>query len=121
MSTDRITRVNELIRREIAEKMFQLLAGEDVDISSVTVTKVVTARNLRYARVLISVRGDEQAKAAAMAGIKKHRNEFQSMINRDLKLKYTPRLTFELDESIEKGDRMLNLLAEMEDEEGVPE
>ena len=64
-----------------------------------------------------NVRGDDQGKRSILNCLKKYRNEFQSIINRDLKLKYTPKLTFELDESIEKGDRMLHLLSEIEDKE----
>jgi ribosome-binding factor A len=50
-----------------------------------------------------------------LALLRRHRKEIQDRINRDLTLKYTPRLTFELDTSLERGDHVLDLLAEIEE------
>ena len=49
--------------------------------------------------------------------IRNHRAEIQRLINKDLTLKYTPRLHFELDLSLEKGDHVLDILMKMENEE----
>ena len=52
-----------------------------------------------------------------MLGLLRHRRgEIQRLINRDLVLKYTPRLAFELDGSIERGDHVLDILMRMERE-----
>ena len=116
MSTDRITRVNELIRREIGEALFRLVNESGFDLSSVTVTHVITSPDLRRARVLISIRDHEAERQAMLSALRRHRKEMQSTINRNLALKYTPRLSFELDESLAEGDRMLGILAEIEKE-----
>ena len=56
MSIDRITRVNELLKREISSAFYKILAPEErVDMAALTVTHVTTSRNLRHARVLISI------------------------------------------------------------------
>lgn len=120
MPNQRITRVNELLKREIAAYMYRLISEVDFDISAITVTHVVTAPNLRYARVFISIRNHEFERQRMLDIIGQHRLAFQRHINDALRLKYTPHLEFELDESIEKGDRVLNLIAELEEEYGTP-
>ncbi len=114
MSVDRLERVNELIRREIGDAFIRVISDTRFDRSLVTVTQVNTARNLRTARVLVSVRGDEAQQQQTITLIRRHRHEIQQAINHDLTLKYTPVLHFELDPSIQKGDRVLDILAHLE-------
>jgi len=114
MSVDRIERVNALIHREIGEAMFRLITDARFDRSSVTITQVSTARNLRTAHVLVSVRGDEQHQQLMIGIIRRFRTELQQAVNRDLSIKYTPVLHFELDPSIQKGDHVLDLLSQLE-------
>lgn len=120
MASKRITRVNELLKREIAEFLYRLINEGGFDMSAVTVTQVVTASNLRNARVFVSIRDHVLEREAMLDTISSHRHAIQQHINKTTRLKYTPQLTFELDESIEKGDRVLNLIAELEEEYGEP-
>jgi ribosome-binding factor A len=117
MSTDRIIRVNELLRREIAEALFHVLNEANLDLSAITITRVIASRNLRHARVLVSIRDNQNRRAGILGLMGKHRVEIQSLINKDLSLKFTPRLIFELDPSLEKGDRVLSLLSKLETEQ----
>lgn len=117
MSIDRLERVNALLRREIGEAFFKVFIGEPIDLASVTVTHVQAARNLRNATVSISVFGHEQERGAYLRIIANKAKELQSLINRDLTLKYTPRLRFVLDGSVEKGDHILDVLSKLD----VPE
>jgi len=119
MATDRITRVNELLKREIGERLMRLFSGTDYDASAVTVTHVEATRNLRQAKVFVSIRDHQDERPEIMAFIKRCRTELQQDINRDMKLKYTPRLSFVLDLSLEKGDHVLQILSEMEQEDGL--
>lgn len=118
MSADRITRVNELLRHEIGEALFYIMNEADFDLSAVTITHVITSRNLRNARVLVSIRDHHEQRKNMLSLLRKHRPEIQRRINSNLVMKYTPRLTFELDTSVEKGDRILSLLSKMEKEQG---
>jgi ribosome-binding factor A len=113
MSVNRLERVNALIKREIGESLFQIINDEAFDMATVTVTHVVTARNLRTARVLVSIRGDEDKKKKMLNIIRRHRTEIQRAINRDLTLKYTPKLHIDLDRSIENGHHVLDILGEI--------
>ncbi|MFA7160869.1 MAG: 30S ribosome-binding factor RbfA [Kiritimatiellia bacterium] len=114
MGIDRITRLNELLKRELAGALFSVMQNEDFDLAAATITRVFLGRDLREARVLVSIR-DHQGRREHMLGLlRKHRPELQQMINKDLAIKYTPRLSFELDTSLEEGDRVLGILAKLE-------
>ena len=114
MAVDRITRVNELLRREIGEVLFQVLSGDEIDLSCVAVTQVAVSRDLRNARVLVSIFGHEDERDRMLSRLRHKRVQIQGRLNRDLYLRYTPRLAFELDTSVEQGDRMLALLNRIE-------
>lgn len=116
MENNRMTRVNELLRREIAAYMFRVINEENFDVSAITVTRVDTSSNLRHARVFISIRDHQGERHSMLSTIRSHRNAFQQHINDTVRLKYTPQLRFSLDETIEKGDRVLNLIAQLEHE-----
>lgn len=116
MAVDRLERVNELLRRELGEAFFHVLNGE-IDLAAVTITRVETSRNLRHASVSISIFGYEGERGRFLRAIADKRVALQALINRDCHLKYTPRLRFSLDTSIEKGDHVLEVLNKMASEE----
>jgi len=116
MGTPRLVRVNELLKREIAEDIQRNYAMSDFDSGSVTVTRVECAPDLRDANVFISIFGHEDEREDMIGYLNRHRQEIVRMMIKRVKLKYTPRLHFVLDESIEGGDRILSLLADMERE-----
>jgi ribosome-binding factor A len=114
MTVDRLTRVNELLKREIGEALFKIIKEDDFDLSAVTITHVIASSSLRHAKVMVSIRDHEDKRGRMMAILRRYRGEIQARIGKDVILKYTPRLTFELDTSIEKGDAVLSLLHTME-------
>ncbi len=116
MISRRLIRVNELIRREIGEALFRLMNENRFDLSAVTVTEVMTSPNLRHARVRVSIRDHQDERATMLALLRRHRVALQDRLNRNLGLKYTPKLSFELDPSIERGDKVLTLLHRIEQE-----
>jgi ribosome-binding factor A len=113
MAVDRLERVNALLRREIGEALYHVFNGE-IDLAAVTVTRVETARNLRTATVSVSVFGHESERGRILRALADKHAALQTLINRDCHLKYTPRLRFQLDTSIEKGDHILALLGRMD-------
>ncbi len=121
MSVDRIKRVNALIRREIGESLFHIMNDQGFDLAAVTVTHVITSRNLRTARVLISIRGPEEDKLRMLGLLRRHRPEIQKAINSDLTLKYTPKLHFDLDRSVEEGDHVLDILSHLPEQPNDPD
>lgn len=121
MGVDRLERVNVLVRREIAEAIPHVMGNSGIDLAAVMITGVRVASNLRNATVSISIFGHENERGTFLAAFRAKRNEFQKLINRDIKLKYTPVLQFVLDESVEKGDHVLDVLSKMEQAGEIPE
>ena len=120
MSIDRLERVNALLRRAIGEALYKVFAGDPIDLAAITVTHVETSRNLRNATVSVSIFGHDEERGTILRKLARKADALQSIINRELTLKYTPRLRFMLDGSIEKGDHVLDVLNKLdipEDEE----
>ncbi len=113
MGVDRLERVNSLLKRVIAEAMFSVMQGDSVAAGLITVTDVSCGKDLRDATVSVSVFGDEELKETAMQHLKHNARRFQQIINREVRMKYTPRLVFKLDRSLERGDAVLALLDQL--------
>lgn len=114
MSTDRMLRVNELIQHEVAAFLPREINEPDFDLSAVTVTKVITSSNLRQSKVFVSIRATPDRQKAMLQRLRQHRVAIQGMIGKSVAIKYTPLISFELDESIAKGDHVLHIISEME-------
>ena len=110
MSVDRLERINSLLKRVIAEAMFSVMQGDSVQPGLITVTGVSCGKDLRDATVRVSVFGDDALKETAMQHLRHNAKRLQQIINREVKMKFTPRLTFQLDLSLEKGDEVLAII-----------
>ena len=103
----RLERVNELVRRELGD----LLTREvSFDAALVTVQQVDITPDLKHAHVFISVIGSPEQTKAAMAKLHDRRSHLQHLLSKRVILKYTPHLHFKLDDTIERGTRIINLL-----------
>lgn len=105
-------RVNEAVREVLSSHIDDL---KDPRVGFVTVTAVETSPDLRHARVFVSVLGSDDARREAMDGLGSAAGFLQSKIGSELRMKRTPTLRFEYDESIDYGMRITELL---EDEDG---
>jgi len=106
-------RVNEAVREVLSEA----IAGglKDPRIGFVTVVGVDTSPDLRSAKVYVSVLGEENEREETLRGLEHCHGYLQSLLARQLGMKRTPQLTFILDESIEHGLRIEQLLREIEE------
>ncbi len=116
MTVDRMVRVNALLHRVVAEAIYRVMTEEGFDLASVTITGVETSTTLRSARVRVSIREHAGTRDSMLKLIRKHAPQIQDIVHREVVLKYTPRLDFVLDESIERGDRVLNVIHQMEEQ-----
>lgn len=114
MSSLRIIRVNELLKREIAVDIPRLFINTEFDTAAITVTRVETAPNLRDAAVYVSIFGHEDERSEMLRFLNTRRKEIQSRMSRNVTLKYTPKLHFKADHSIENGDRVLEILSDLD-------
>ena len=114
----RLERVNELLKRELGDLLSREVSFE---AALVTVQQVDITPDLKHAHVFISVIGsDEQAKAA-MAKLHDSRANLQRLLSKRVVLKYTPHLHFKLDEAIERGTRVINILSQIDIPPDEPE
>jgi ribosome-binding factor A len=112
--TDRMRRVNEALKEVLSEGIGDL---KDPRIGFVTVTGVQASRDLRHARVYVSVLGSEEKREATLALIESAHGILQSRVNRELRLKRTPQLVFEYDPTVERGVRLSRLIDELAPDE----
>ena len=111
MAGARMRRVNEAVKEVLSS---HLAAGlKDPRIGFVTVTGVDTSPDLRFARVYVSVLGDQDERSAALEGLTSSRGFLQSQIAHELRMKRTPALSFIYDETVERADRMTRLIDEV--------
>jgi ribosome-binding factor A len=110
MPTPRMRRVNEAIREILGDAIATEL--KDPRIGFVTVTEVDTSPDLRSARVYVSVLGSPKEIESSLAGLRSSHGYLQGKIASAMRIKRTPTLTFEYDESVDRGDRISRLLDE---------
>ena len=108
MPSNRIGRINEEIQRELADQLRHL---KDPRVSSgmVSVTRVDTTGDLRYARVYVSALDKSQEKEI-LKGLKSASGFLRRELGRALQLRYTPELQFIADDSIQHGAHILEVL-----------
>ena len=107
----RLLRVNELLKRELSTIITREITFDGV---LVTVNQVDVTPDLKHAHAYISVLGQEDGQAAAMAKLEENRVVLQTALARSVVLKYTPHLVFHLDDSIERGARVFEILQQIE-------
>ena len=109
---DRINRINQEIKKELSEIIREL---KDPRIHSMTsVIAVDTAKDLRNAKVYISVLGDEEKQKDTIKGLKSAAGFIRHEIGERLDLRCNPDLVFELDHSIEYGAKINKILNSLE-------
>ena len=111
MASNRIGRINEEIQRELSAL---LPAVKDPRVSGmISVTAVETTPDLRYAKAYISVLDKENGERV-LKGLRSASGWLRRELGSALKLRYTPELVFQLDDSIDKGAHILELLRSVE-------
>ena len=115
MASNRIGRINEDLQRELSA-LIRTLKDPRVQQSMVSVTKVDATGDLRYAKVYISVLDKDKSKET-LKGLKSASGFMRREIGSRLRLRYTPELVFEEDQSMEYGARMFDLLKKLEQKE----
>ena len=112
MASNRIGRINEEIQKELAN-LIRNLKDPRVSDTMISITHVETTPDLRYAKVYASFLQEERAKEA-LKGLKSASGFLRRELSAKLKLRYTPELQWELDDSITYGAKMLKLINSLE-------
>ena len=109
----RMRKVNELVREVVADAVVDL---KDPRIGFLTITGAKTSPDLRHAVVYYSVMGTDEEKAGTAVALARATPRIQSVVGTETRLRYTPKLTFEVDPSIDEGIRISQILSDLADE-----
>ena len=120
MASNRIGRINEEIQKELSS-LLRSVKDPRVQDTMISITHVETTPDLRYAKVYVSFLQEERAKDA-LKGLKSAGGYLRRELGRALQLRYTPELTWALDDSITYGAKMMKLINSLEvGEDGDPD
>ena len=108
MTGDRMRRVDEAMREVLSSAITSEL--KDPRVGFVTVTSVDTAPDLRHARVYVSVLGTDPVRRRSLDGLRSAHGYLQRRVADELKLKHTPTLDFVYDDTLDKAQRIQELL-----------
>ena len=112
MASNRIGRINEEIQKELSN-LIRNLKDPRVQDTMISITHVETTPDLRYAKVYVSFLQEDRA-SDALKGLKSAGGYLRRELGRALQLRYTPELTWALDDSITYGAKMLKLINSLE-------
>jgi ribosome-binding factor A len=109
----RLERVNEVLKRELSE-----IISREINFATqvlVTITAVDITPDLRQCHVFVSIIGQEAQKVRVLEQLEEHRTIMQRELSKRVVLKYTPHLYFKLDDSIERGSRVLKIIQDLDE------
>jgi ribosome-binding factor A len=112
MGSHRIERVRELLKREIGSVIRREFPVEEAGL--VSVNDVEVSGDLRRAVVFVSILGNAEQQRKGVQRLQEQRWRIQDLVARSVVLKYIPVLRFVVDDSIARGNRVLQILEELE-------
>ena len=115
----RVNRVGEQMKKELGDIISRKI--KDPRIGFVTVTDVQVTGDLQQAKVYISVLGDEEQRENTLKGLAKAKGFIRTEIGQRIRLRKTPELIFEFDETMAYGNRINTLIHELQREEHADE
>lgn len=114
MASQRIEKVQKAAREVLGEAIQEL---KDPRVGFVTVTAVRVSPDVRHARVLVSVLGDEDEQRASLEGLSSATPVLRATLGQQLRMKYLPALTFELDRGAEEAEHLESLFRQIHEDE----
>ena len=112
MPSLRLQRVRELLKREIGEAVRREFHVSECGL--ISVNDVDVAGDLKSATVFVSILGNPDQQKRGFQMLNNHRVRIQGLVARAIILKYTPKLKFAFDDSIVRGNRVLQIMEELE-------
>ncbi|MGK7947831.1 MAG: 30S ribosome-binding factor RbfA [Xenococcaceae cyanobacterium] len=106
----RVSRVSSLIKREVSQMLLNGIKDDRVGAGMVSITDIDLSGDLQHATIFVSIYGTKEAKLETMEGLKASTPFVRRELGHRIRLRRTPEIIFEEDTSLERGDRMLNLL-----------
>lgn len=113
MGKYRVGRVSEAIKEEVSQILREEL--KDPRVGFVTVTGVEVSNDLSYARIYVSIMGDSEQVQESIQALNRAVGFIRSEVGKRVRLRHTPELVFKIDESLERGYKISNLLSKIVD------
>lgn len=110
----RLMRINEELRKELSEILAYEIKNPNIT-GMLSVTKVKITPDFKYAKVYVSILNSKNINKT-MQGLKESAGFIRSRVAKDVNLRITPELVFEIDDSLEYGDRIESILKEIKKE-----
>lgn len=108
MASNRIASINEEIQKELSA-LLRTVKDPRVQDVMISITRVETTPDLRYTKVYVSFLQEEKAREA-MAGLKSAAGFLRRQLGSNLRLRYSPEIVWEQDDSIAYGAKMIQLI-----------
>ncbi len=106
----RVSKVAELIRREVSQMLLHEIKDERVGAGMISVTDVDVSGDLQHATVFVSIYGSEEIQAETMEGLGSASGYIRRELGKRVRLRRSPEIIFKEDRSLERGMGMISLL-----------
>jgi ribosome-binding factor A len=106
----RSDRVRKALMKEVSDIVAHEIRDPALDGILISVTDVEVTQDLRFARIFFSIMGDNETQQEILALLKEHQSRIRSEIGKRIRLRYTPDIDLRLDDSLERGARVSQLL-----------
>jgi len=116
MANIRMSRINGELQKAIAEVVSNRLNNPDLDGLIISIIDVDTAPDLSFAKVAVSVLSTDETKNLVVAELNKAKNFIRREVMRIVRLKSMPDLIFSVDNSYEKGQKIMELINKVSNE-----
>jgi ribosome-binding factor A len=112
MPSHRLQRVRELLKRAIGQVIHREFPVSEAGL--ISVNDVDVTGDLKSATVFLSILGTPDQQKHGLSLVAQHRGRIQGLVSREVVLKYTPTLRFVIDDSVVRGNRVLQIIEELE-------
>ncbi|MGF1601159.1 MAG: 30S ribosome-binding factor RbfA [Thermosynechococcaceae cyanobacterium] len=109
----RISKVAELIRREVSQMLLHEIKDERVGAGMISITEVDVSGDLQHATIFVSIYGSEEAQAETMEGLQSASGYVRRELGKRVRLRRSPEIIFREDQSLERGMGMVSFLNEL--------
>ena len=117
MNTARLARIGHLIKQELSLILTRKV--KDPRIGFVSITDVDVSPDIKNAKIFISVLGDDEAKKHSLKGLESASKYIRCELAKVLDIKFMPDINFYLDDSIERGSKILSLMYHLKKDENA--
>lgn len=109
----RAQKVRKALMREVSDIIAKEVKEPELANHVISVTDVEVTTDLRYAKIFISIMGNEDKRDDVMEILSNATPRIRSEIGRRIRLRYTPEITLKFDDSLERGTRLTHLLEQI--------